>query len=168
MPADIDVLVSRGSPISFSTNYLKTTNHDELSSILTTPDKISPRTSPLNIASAFASATYLSQSPPNFTSSPPTHYTFHGRCSSPTLLPLPSSLVRTFTNNLRLNSSSKNNNNRMPVAVPRRPCLVVRCDEPSLTTADSLDPPSPNKHKKRVVFADDRGFSLTQVSHSFV
>ncbi|KAJ9583776.1 hypothetical protein L9F63_021866 [Diploptera punctata] len=48
---------------------------------------------------------------------------------------------------------------KMPVAVPRRPCLVVRPEE----TSDDGDLPSPTKLKKKVVFADDKGLSLTHV-----
>jgi hypothetical protein len=51
----------------------------------------------------------------------------------------------------------------MPVAVPRRPCLVVRPEETS-GSADENDLPSPTRLKKKVVFADDKGLSLTQVS----
>lgn len=50
---------------------------------------------------------------------------------------------------------------KMPVAVPRRPCLVVRPEETS--SSDESDLPSPTRLKKKVVFADDKGFSLTQV-----
>lgn len=43
---------------------------------------------------------------------------------------------------------------------PRRPCLVLRADD---STTEYPDPLSPTRLKKRVVFADDRGMSLTQV-----
>lgn len=44
---------------------------------------------------------------------------------------------------------------------PRRPCLVIRPSEEPLHLLH--DPLSPTKLKKRVVFADDKGMSLTQV-----
>jgi hypothetical protein len=50
----------------------------------------------------------------------------------------------------------------MPVAVPRRPCLVVRPEDTSGSTEEN-DLPSPTRLKKKVVFADDKGLSLTQV-----
>lgn len=53
---------------------------------------------------------------------------------------------------------------------PRRPCLVLRGDENSIgdnndesNSIQFCDPLSPTKLKKRVVFADDRGMSLTHV-----
>lgn len=51
---------------------------------------------------------------------------------------------------------------KMPVAVPRRPCLVVRPEDTCGSTEES-DLPSPTRLKKKVVFADDKGLSLTQV-----
>jgi len=51
---------------------------------------------------------------------------------------------------------------KMPVAVPRRPCLVVR-PEDTCGSTDESDLPSPTRLKKKVVFADDKGLSLTQV-----
>jgi protein phosphatase 1 regulatory subunit 3A/B/C/D/E len=52
---------------------------------------------------------------------------------------------------------------RMPVAVPRRPCLVVRPEDAS-SSSDENELQSPTRLKKKVVFADDKGLSLTQVS----
>ncbi|VVC45297.1 Immunoglobulin-like fold,CBM21 (carbohydrate binding type-21) domain [Cinara cedri] len=59
---------------------------------------------------------------------------------------------------------------------PRRPCLVRRADSDgsfgsssssssssSCSSSDENEPPSPTRRKKKVVFADDRGLSLTQV-----
>ncbi|XP_050545433.1 protein phosphatase 1 regulatory subunit 3B-like isoform X2 [Daktulosphaira vitifoliae] len=52
---------------------------------------------------------------------------------------------------------------------PRRPCLVTRSDSDgsigssSGSSSDENEPTSPTKSKKKVVFADDRGLSLTQV-----
>lgn len=54
---------------------------------------------------------------------------------------------------------------------PRRPCLVVRADSDgsigsssSGSSSDENELASPTRRKKKVVFADDRGLSLTQVS----
>lgn len=56
---------------------------------------------------------------------------------------------------------------------PRRPCLVTRVDSDgsiggssssSSSSSDENEPTSPTRRKKKVVFADDRGLSLTQVS----
>lgn len=54
---------------------------------------------------------------------------------------------------------------------PRRPCLVIRADSDgsigsssSSSSSDENEPSSPIRRKKKVVFADDRGLSLTQVS----
>lgn len=44
---------------------------------------------------------------------------------------------------------------------PRRPCLVIRAVEEPVHLVE--DPSSPTKLKKKVVFADDKGMSLTQV-----
>lgn len=53
---------------------------------------------------------------------------------------------------------------------PRRPCLVIRADSEgsigsssSSSSSDENEPSSPVRRKKKVVFADDRGLSLTQV-----
>jgi len=54
---------------------------------------------------------------------------------------------------------------------PRRPCLVIRADSDgsigsssSSSSSDENEPSSPVRRKKKVVFADDRGLSLTHVS----
>ncbi|XP_039283279.1 protein phosphatase 1 regulatory subunit 3C [Nilaparvata lugens] len=44
---------------------------------------------------------------------------------------------------------------------PQRPILVLRPDDSS--SSDDNEPTSPTRHKKRVVFADDKGLSLTHV-----
>lgn len=168
MPADIDVLVAGSSPISFSSSYYPTENHHhqyhEGSDLLTeNPGNPSPyptRNTPLDFPTALSSSpnssSYISHhSPSIFGTSPPTHFTFHGRCSSPTLRSVPAPTITLARNLSELRLSTTENPEDMPVAVPRRPCLVVRCDV--------LDLPSPNKNKKRVVFADDRGFPLTLV-----
>lgn len=48
----------------------------------------------------------------------------------------------------------------MPAA-PRRPCLVIRPEDTNSSSDE--DPISPTRLKKKVVFADDRGMSLTHV-----
>lgn len=59
-------------------------------------------------------------------------------------------------------------------AKPRRPCLVIRTDSDgsigssSGSSSDENEPSSPTRSKKKVVFADDRGLSLTQVSGSIL
>ncbi|KAL0269164.1 UNVERIFIED_CONTAM: hypothetical protein PYX00_006981 [Menopon gallinae] len=147
MPADIDVLVAGSSPITFPSSYLpfasERSDYNERDDLLTSK--------PLDFS---LGPSYLSRSPPVIGSSPPTHFTFHGRCSSPTLRSVPPPAITLAKNlsQLRLGAAESKT---MPVAVPRRPCLVVRCDV--------LDLPSPNKNKKRVVFADDRGFPLALV-----
>lgn len=58
---------------------------------------------------------------------------------------------------------------------PRRPCLVIRADSEgsigsssSSSSSDENEPSSPVRRKKKVVFADDRGLSLTQVSETHI
>lgn len=62
--------------------------------------------------------------------------------------------------------------NRMPFSLPLRPCLILRPEDTNGTSeltngADgSLSPSpvtSPTKNKKRVVFADDKGFALEHI-----
>jgi len=62
-------------------------------------------------------------------------------------------------------------NNLPSSSKPRRPCLVIRADSESSigsssssSSSDENEPSSPIRRKKKVVFADDRGLSLTQVS----
>lgn len=56
----------------------------------------------------------------------------------------------------------------------RRPCLVIRTDSDgsigssSSSSSDENEPSSPTRRKKKVVFADDRGLSLTQVSDTIL
>lgn len=56
---------------------------------------------------------------------------------------------------------------------PNRPCLVVRPDDSSSGSSssgssDENESPSPTRQKKKVVFADQRGFSLTQVNEASI
>lgn len=61
--------------------------------------------------------------------------------------------------------------NRMPFALPLRSCLIVRSDDTNGTTNDddtcssayTSPVSSPTKNKKKVVFADDKGFALEHV-----
>ncbi|KAI5748134.1 hypothetical protein M8J77_022159 [Diaphorina citri] len=46
---------------------------------------------------------------------------------------------------------------------PVRPCLVTRPEDGNVSSGDENDPPSPTRIKKKVIFADDKGLSLTQV-----
>ncbi|KAJ8966069.1 hypothetical protein NQ314_003753 [Rhamnusium bicolor] len=50
---------------------------------------------------------------------------------------------------------------KMP-ASPKRPCLVIRPSDECSSSSDE-DPTSPTRLKKKVVFADDKGMSLTHV-----
>lgn len=105
----------------------------------------------------------VSHSPPVFSHSPPTGYlsdytpmrlgpeafsrVARTSCRSP------SPCRRSFTNN-------KLQTNKMP-ASPKRPCLVIRAED--FHSSSDEDPTSPTRLKKKVVFADDRGMSLTHV-----
>lgn len=71
-------------------------------------------------------------------------------------------------------ASRHNRNTSIVVNAPLRSCLVIRTDvdsssnelssEPSSPVSDdAAEPMSPTKTKKHVVFADDKGLSLTQV-----
>lgn len=103
----------------------------------------------------------VSHSPPVFSHSPPTGF----------LSDYPSFRLgsETFPRNTRGNCRNitppasltwPNKICRQMPASPRRPCLVIRPEEaPSAVD----DPASPTKLKKRVVFADDKGMSLTHV-----
>jgi len=54
----------------------------------------------------------------------------------------------------------------MPITLPLRPCLIIRQDATSPTSDEeihNLESTSPTKLKKKVVFADDKGYSLTHV-----
>lgn len=105
----------------------------------------------------------VSHSPPVFGHNPATFYNAYGNCRFQN------------TNNVqrqRLKSPSRANGSRSTCTTtlerkPSRPCLVVRPDDGSSSSSSSSDenePQSPIRQKKKVVFADDRGFSLTQVS----
>ena len=83
-----------------------------------------------------------------------------------------SSSSTSTTQRQRLKSPNRANSSRSSSSSerkPNRPCLVNRPDDSSSSSSSSSDenePQSPNanRQKKKVVFADDRGLSLTQVS----
>lgn len=100
----------------------------------------------------------LAHSPPVFSHSPPLFYSSYNSCrlSTPPLTqrspkPSPTLLRRANTLPTPKHLSS----------APRRPILVLRHEDSS--SSDENDLPSPTRTKKRVVFADDKGLSLTQV-----
>lgn len=104
----------------------------------------------------------VSHSPPLFSHSPPASFLsdYSFRLNS-------DQYSRTNLRTCRSNSPSPSpfsNYNyssiKMP-ASPKRPCLVIRPDETSV--ANEEDPTSPTRLKKKVVFADDKGMSLTHV-----
>lgn len=104
----------------------------------------------------------VSHSPPVFSHSPPTGY-----LSDYTAMRFgPEAFSRVARASCRSTSPgtrsfhTKTTTNKMP-ASPKRPCLVTRADD-SQSSSDE-DPTSPTRLKKKVVFADDRGMSLTQV-----
>lgn len=83
--------------------------------------------------------------------------------------------VRRFGNSARSSGSPTRENRQGGSAKPRRPCLVIRTDSDgsmgsssSGSSSDENEPASPTRRKKKVVFADDRGLSLTQVSNAFI
>jgi len=83
------------------------------------------------------------------------------RCNPRTPSPLPTSVAEDF-GLLALSSPA--------TAGPRRPCLVIRTDSDGSigSSSDENEPLSPARRKKKVVFADDRGLSLTQVRSAAV
>lgn len=106
-------------------------------------------------------------SPPVFSHSPPSYFTpSYNTCrlSTPPAAhprPSPTQLRRSNTAPVKLSHPPPPKSDR----TPRRPCLVLRTDDSSSSSDDS-DLSSPTRLKKKVVFADDRGLSLTQVSRS--
>lgn len=109
----------------------------------------------------------VAHSPPMFSHSPPgSFYSTYNTCrlsTSPVPRPRPSP-----TQLRRLIPTSKpptegQNNSLLNKPAPRRPCLVLRPEENSSKSSEDTELPSPTRLKKKVVFADDKGFSLTQV-----
>ena len=106
----------------------------------------------------------VSHSPPVYNHSylsnyPPSHFRYgHDSCST-----VPRSFCRNSSTDSLVNfTTSKPPSLKMP-ALPKRPCLVIRPYDSSSHSSVEEDPTSPTKLKKKVVFADDRGMSLTQV-----
>ncbi|KAJ8921893.1 hypothetical protein NQ315_008526 [Exocentrus adspersus] len=108
----------------------------------------------------------VSHSPPVFSHSPPTG----GFLTDYAALRLGAdSFPRVPRGNCRLAQHSNSCSNlfikpapKMP-ASPKRPCLVIRPSEESSSCSSDEDPTSPTRLKKKVVFADDKGMSLTHV-----
>ncbi|KAJ8949015.1 hypothetical protein NQ318_005189 [Aromia moschata] len=106
----------------------------------------------------------VSHSPPVFSHSPPaggflTNYTAL-RLGSDSFPRAPLGTCRSIQH-----ASSYNNISKLPTkmpACPKRPCLVIRPSDESSSSSDE-DPTSPTRLKKKVVFADDKGMSLTHV-----
>lgn len=102
----------------------------------------------------------ISHSPPVFSHSPPTSFLsnyspYRLHCDSPYSRTLTRGSCKPQPTSLSIHHEVPHQ--EMP-AYPKRPCLVSRAE-------DSIeeDPLSPTKLKKKVVFADDRGMSLTHV-----
>lgn len=111
----------------------------------------------------------ISHSPPVFSHSPPTGYLSDYppmRFSAEAFSRMPRSSCRstspsTFTRSLSLPRIPPER--IMPALGPRRPCLVVRTDDTQHSSSDEDPASPPPRHKKRVVFADAKGMSLTHV-----
>lgn len=100
----------------------------------------------------------VAHSPPVFSHSPPSSFYSYGSCRSVSNPPSPLA-------SRRLSPSPQR---RLPPSSPkpRRPCLVInKPDDSSSGSENDNDLASPTKLKKKVVFADDRGLSLTHVSN---
>ncbi|XP_075222149.1 glycogen binding subunit 70E [Lycorma delicatula] len=95
----------------------------------------------------------VAHSPPVFSHSPPSYYSY-GSCRSASTPPSPLASRRLSPSPQRRQPSSPK---------PRRPCLVLKPDDSSSGSDNDNEPTSPTKLKKKVVFADDRGLSLTHV-----
>ncbi|XP_050305678.1 protein phosphatase 1 regulatory subunit 3B [Anthonomus grandis grandis] len=101
---------------------------------------------------------FLPHSPPVFSHSPPTSFLsdFAALHLSPQLQRAAS--CRQMQQNYNTNYAAI----QRPFKSPKRPCLVIRPNDECCSSGDE-DPTSPTKLKKKVVFADDRGMSLTHV-----
>lgn len=105
----------------------------------------------------------VSHSPPVFSHSPPgylTEYASYRYPYAPYGRNVTQNTIRTSPLSSLTIPNSTEEPSTPPPNSPRRPCLVIKAEE---TTEYSSDPISPTKLKKRVVFADDRGMSLTHV-----
>lgn len=96
---------------------------------------------------------FLPHSPPVFSHSPPTG--FLSDLASLPRLQKPYNCRQHSLTNFHKSIAT------LPTS-PKRPCLVIRPNEDSFSSGDE-DPTSPTKLKKKVVFADDKGMSLTHV-----
>lgn len=107
----------------------------------------------------------ISHSPPVFGCSPPARNPLNDYQS---FRIAEESLPRSFRSPLRaLQHSQSFNHYQKPIAPriaasPKRPCLVIRPSDESSSSSDE-DTLSPTRLKKKVVFADDKGMSLTHV-----
>lgn len=101
---------------------------------------------------------FLPHSPPVFSHSPPTSFLseFASLHLSPQLQRAASCRHMQHTYHTNYTSLQR------PPTFPKRPCLVIRQIDESCSSGDE-DPASPTKLKKKVVFADDKGMSLTHV-----
>ncbi|XP_066150587.1 protein phosphatase 1 regulatory subunit 3B isoform X1 [Euwallacea fornicatus] len=101
---------------------------------------------------------FLPHSPPVFSHSPPTSF-----LSDFASLHLGPQLQRAAScRQMQHSFSNYTNSVHRPSPSPKRPCLVIRPIEEQCSSSDE-DPTSPTKLKKKVVFADDKGMSLTHV-----
>ncbi|XP_064212097.1 protein phosphatase 1 regulatory subunit 3B isoform X1 [Tribolium castaneum] len=103
----------------------------------------------------------VAHSPPVFSHSPPTGYLSDYTSSfrfNVDHIPRPCRIVAAPSTTQTL--PNKSFVKKMP-ASPKRPCLVIRPDDTSVCNDE--DPTSPTRLKKKVVFADDKGMSLTHV-----
>ncbi|KAL1489983.1 hypothetical protein ABEB36_013903 [Hypothenemus hampei] len=105
---------------------------------------------------------FLPHSPPVFSHSPPT--SFLSDFTTPSLRLNPQ-LQRTSCRQMQQHRYVNNNNLKPIPTSPKRPCLVVRPIEEQQQQPQEIceDPASPTKLKKKVVFADDKGMSLTHI-----
>ncbi|XP_072387926.1 protein phosphatase 1 regulatory subunit 3C isoform X1 [Diabrotica undecimpunctata] len=107
----------------------------------------------------------VSHSPPVFSHSPPTGGFLTDYAALRLGADFPRAAYTTTTCKPLHHSNSFNSLPKVPIkmpAYPKRPCLVIRPTEETSSSSDE-DPTSPTRLKKKVVFADDKGMSLTHV-----
>lgn len=105
----------------------------------------------------------VSHSPPVYSHSPPMNFlkdynSF--RFGRETISRVPRVTVKSPQRSL---SFINNNTNSKVLNSPIRPCLVKSLKTDGYSTPNVEEPTSPTKLKKKVVFADDKGMSLTHV-----
>lgn len=101
---------------------------------------------------------FYTQSPPVFRHSPPTSF-----LSDIASLHLSPQLQRAAScRQMQHTFTTTYPSIHRPSTFPKRPCLVIRPIDEQCSSGDE-DPTSPTKLKKKVVFADDKGMSLTHV-----